>query len=115
MHELPATRSILEVALDAARQAGARRVVAIDVVIGDLSSMLGDSVQFYFDLLSADTPAAGARLQVRRERAVANCGGCGARYEVALPLRAECAQCGGGPLGVSGGRAFYVDSVEVES
>jgi hydrogenase nickel incorporation protein HypA/HybF len=114
MHELPATRGMLDVAVEAAREAGAPRIVAIDVVIGDLSSMVGDSVQFYFDILSADTIAAGARVRMRRAAATASCGSCGAGYDVALPLSPACASCGAPELVVSGGREFYIESIEVE-
>jgi hydrogenase nickel incorporation protein HypA/HybF len=114
MHELSATEGILAVALDAARDAGAVRVTAIDVVIGDLSSMVGESVQFYFDLLSRGTPAAGARLHVRRQSAMAACADCGASYAVTPPLSALCAVCGGRALSVSGGREFHVASIEVD-
>jgi hydrogenase nickel incorporation protein HypA/HybF len=114
MHELSATEGILAVALEAARDAGAVRVSAIDVVIGDLSSMVGESVQFYFDLLSKDTAAAGAQLHVRRQSATAACGACGASYSVVPPLSPECAACGSAALTVSGGREFHVASIEVD-
>jgi hydrogenase nickel incorporation protein HypA/HybF len=115
MHELPATRGILDVALDTAHRAGAERVLAIDLVIGDLSSMVGESIQFYFDLLSRETAAAGAELRVRRVAARACCAECGADYEVQLPLSPVCAHCGGFLRSVSGGREFYIDSIEVDA
>jgi hydrogenase nickel incorporation protein HypA/HybF len=114
MHELSATEGILNVALDAARGAGAARVSAIDVVIGDLSSMVGESVQFYFDLLSRDTAAAGALLNVRRQPATALCADCGASYAVTPPLSPACDACGGPSIRVSGGREFHVESIEVD-
>jgi hydrogenase nickel incorporation protein HypA/HybF len=113
MHELAATQGILTVALDAARDAGADRVTAIDVIVGDLSSMVGDSLQFIFDVLSRDTPAAGATLRLRRVAAVATCKLCGASYDVSPPLNATCAVCSGDGLAITGGREFYVESIEV--
>jgi hydrogenase nickel incorporation protein HypA/HybF len=114
MHELPATQGMLDVALDAARKAGGGRISGIDVVIGDLSSMVGESVQFYFDVLSRDTAAAGAELRLRRERARAACSTCGSGYEVSPPLDPACTTCGALTLAVTGGREFYIESIEVE-
>lgn len=114
MHELPATEGILSVALEAAQQNGARRIIAIDLVIGELAGIVDDSVQFYFDILSKDTIAEGAVLRFRRERAAANCGDCGHQFPVEVPLTAVCPVCGGNRLRVSGGREFFVESIEVE-
>jgi hydrogenase nickel incorporation protein HypA/HybF len=114
MHELAATDGILQVALDAARNARASRIQSIDVVVGDLSSLLGETVQFYFDILSRDTLAAGAELRLHRRPATVRCRECGASYPATLPLAPGCAVCGGAALGVSGGREFYVDSIEVD-
>lgn len=113
MHELPATQGLLQVALDAATGAGAGRVLAIDVVIGELTTMVDDSVQFYFDLLSRDTAAAGAVLRFRREPATAECDRCGHRAPVRPPLSPACEQCGALALHVTGGQEFSVESIEV--
>jgi len=114
VHELAATQGLLQIALEAAARAGATRVLGIDVVIGELTSMVDDSVQFYFDALSGDTAAAGAHLHFRREPAVAVCGACGHQAPVRPPLSPSCSACGAHALTVSGGQAFYVDSIEVD-
>ena len=113
MHELAVTESILSIALDAARNAHATRITAINVVIGDLSSIVDDSVQFYFDLLSEGTPAEGAALRFQREHATAACGDCGHQFDVTPPLLPICPACDSMHLAVRGGRGFSVDSIEV--
>jgi hydrogenase nickel incorporation protein HypA/HybF len=114
MHELPATQGILEVALEAAQQNGARRITAIDLAIGELAGLVDDSVQFYFDILSKDTIAEGAVLRFRREPAMATCADCGHQFAASVPLTAACPVCGEFRLQVSGGREFFVESIEVE-
>jgi hydrogenase nickel incorporation protein HypA/HybF len=114
MHELPVTQAILDSALHAAQQAGGQRILAIDLVIGDLSGIVDDSVQFYFDILSQGTPAAGAALRFRRQPARAVCPDCGRSYDAAPPLAPFCPVCGGLHVQVSGGRQFFLESIEID-
>ncbi len=114
MHELPVTQGILSVAIEATQANGGRRITAIDLVIGELASIVDDSVQFYFDILSKDTLAEGATLRFRREAAQGNCWDCGHTFEVSAPIKPLCPACGSARLHVSGGKEFYVESIDVE-
>ena len=114
MHELAVTQSILEVVLAAAERADARTITGIDLVVGDLASVVDDSVQFYFDILSKDTLAAGAQLHFQREPAIATCSDCGAQTSVRLPVDPVCPQCQGIHVQVTGGRDFRVASIDIE-
>jgi hydrogenase nickel incorporation protein HypA/HybF len=114
MHELPVTQAILDTALSAAQQANARRIVAIDLVIGELSGIVDDSVQFYFDILSRDTPAQGATLRFQRQPAQACCLDCKHSYNAAPPLAPFCPECGSLRLQVTGGRQFFLESIEID-
>ena len=42
MHELPVTQAILDTAVAAAQQAGGQRILAIDLVIGELSGIVDE-------------------------------------------------------------------------
>lgn len=114
MHELAVTEGILNVALEASRQNGGKEITEIDLVIGELSSIVDDSVQFYFDMLSQNTLAQGAALRFRRVPAVVLCRACAYQGEVSAPLDPLCPTCGSTQLQVSGGREFYVESIEVK-
>jgi hydrogenase nickel incorporation protein HypA/HybF len=114
MHELPVTQAILDSALHAAQQAGGQRVLAIDLVIGELSGIVDDSVQFYFDILSQGTPAEHAQLHFHRQPARALCPDCRYAYDAAPPLAPFCPACGSLRVQVSGGRQFFLESIEID-
>jgi hydrogenase nickel incorporation protein HypA/HybF len=114
VHELAVTQGILDVALEAAQGASAQRIFAINLVIGDLSSIVDDSVQFYFDILSRGTAAEGAILRFQRQPASAHCRDCGNEFEATIPLTPACPLCGSARLEIAGGREFRVESIEVD-
>jgi hydrogenase nickel incorporation protein HypA/HybF len=114
MHELAVTQSILNIALRHAGQAGAQRILAINLVIGDLTGFVDDSIQFYFDFLSEDTLAQDARLNFERVPPRARCRECGAEYTPPNSRIWTCPECGALGGDVVAGSEFSVTSIEVE-
>jgi hydrogenase nickel incorporation protein HypA/HybF len=113
MHELPITQSILSLVIDTAKKNGGNRVTNIYLMVGDLTSIVDDSIQFYFDILSQGTLAEGATLHIEREHAQAECLDCQHTYEVSPPLDPYCPACDSANLQVSGGREFSIQRIEV--
>jgi hydrogenase nickel incorporation protein HypA/HybF len=114
MHELSVTESILEIALRHAQSAHAKKITDIHLVIGQLSSIVDDSVQFYWDFVSQDTSAQGANLHFRRIPAELECLDC----EQTVPLakgELACTNCGGINVKVVSGEEFYLEAIEVET
>ena len=114
MHELAVTQSILEIVQRHARQAGAERVTAVNLVIGDLTGFVDDSIQFYFDFMTKDTVAEGAQLRFERIATRVHCHECGAEYtppDTRLWACPECQALGGE---IIAGREFSVSSIEIE-
>jgi hydrogenase nickel incorporation protein HypA/HybF len=111
MHELAVTENLLQLAL---RHANGCRITDLYVVIGQLSSLIDDSVQFYWDIISEGTPAQYAKLHFRRVPAEMECVACEYRY----PLRAEqmaCPACGSVQVRLISGDEFYLDAIDVET
>ena len=61
MHELAIAESLVDRVIE--RTVG-RRVVAVTVRIGDAAGVVADALSFSFDVVTVDTPIAGARLVV---------------------------------------------------
>lgn len=113
MHELSVTENILEITLRHANQAGASRVTDIYLVIGRLSSIVDDSIQFYWDMMSENTICAGALLHFERIPARLLCLNCNNEYTLEADLE-PCPVCQSPHIKVIAGEEFRVDSIEVE-
>ena len=113
MHELSVTESILSIALKHAYQAQALRVTDIHVVLGQLSSVVDNSVQFYWDIISQDTLCKGAALHFRRIPAELKCLDCETTYTLPAELT-PCPQCGSFRIKIISGEEFWLDSIEIE-
>lgn len=113
MHELGVTQSILRIALHHAQEAGAAHIKEVNLVIGELSSILDDSVQFYWDMIAQGTIAEGAILNFRRIPAMLGCQTCGHEFSMD---RQEfvCPACGSQKITVAGGEEFYLESIDVD-
>ncbi|HHN94102.1 MAG TPA: hydrogenase maturation nickel metallochaperone HypA [Anaerolineae bacterium] len=114
MHELSITQSVLEIALRHAEQAHAARITQLNLVIGELSTIVDDSVQFYWDIISRGTIAEGAVLHFERVPGVLRCLNCGHTF----PLNGEdfsCPRCGDRQVITAGGDDFRLDSIEIET
>ena len=113
MHELPVTENILEIALRHAEQANAARISDIYIVIGRLSSIIDDSIQFYWDIVSKDTIAEGAMLHFKRIEPELECQECGRKYSPE-GLMMPCPNCGSARVKVVTGNEFFLESIQVE-
>lgn len=113
MHELAVTESILEIALRHAEQAGAKKISNLYIVMGEFSSIVDDSVQFYWDLVAENTPAEGARLHFKRIPAELECQVCQTRYAPGSNLPG-CPQCGSLQVKILTGEEFYLEAIDVE-
>jgi hydrogenase nickel incorporation protein HypA/HybF len=114
MHELAVTENILNIALKYANQANARRVSEVYLVIGRLSSIVDDSVQFYWEMVSEGTLCAGSKLNFQRVPAQLVCLNCSKEYKLDGDME-PCPACGSVKVKVVSGDQFYLDSIEIES
>ena len=113
MHEMSVTQNILDIALQHAQQAGASRITGIQLVVGELSGIVEDSVTFYFGFLSKDTMAESAQLSFDRRPAVYRCRECSTTYHPD-GFSWECPACDALSFEVISGREFQVESIEVD-
>src|SRR4030042_5557556 len=114
MHELSVTESILEIALRHAKTTNTRRITNLYLVIGQLASIVDDSVQFYWDIVSKDTIPAGATLHFKRLPAKLTCLDCNHQY-VLETHGFSCPNCQSDHVKVISGDEFYMEAIDIES
>jgi len=113
MHELSITQSMLDIVLERAKESGARKVGAINLVIGELSGFVEESVRFYFDFLAKNTIAEGAALNFKPVSPRARCRSCDQPFELG-ELYWSCPQCGGSDIEITAGKELFIESIDIE-
>ncbi len=123
MHEMPVTQAMLNMALE---HAAGQRITDIYLRVGKMSAIVPESVELYFDYLSKDTPAEGAKLHFEIAPMEMTCQDCGRQLDLrdwnddAPPLIMQKAfargcECGSKNLRVTGGMSFDMVSLETDS
>jgi hydrogenase nickel incorporation protein HypA/HybF len=113
MHELAITQSMLDLVLEQAQKAKAKRVGKINLVIGEMTGVVDRAVQFYFDFLSKGTPAEKAALNFKVVPTTARCHNCGKDFKLG-EFDWTCPHCQSSNIEIVGGKELFVESIEVE-
>ena len=113
MHELAVTESILRIAEKHAIQVEAKKVTDIYLVIGNLSSIVDDSVVFYWEMMAQGTICEGSSIHFKRLPAKMLCLACNNEFELSGEL-IPCPNCGSFQLKIQSGEEFWLESIEIE-
>ena len=111
MHELAVSQDILRIAIEEGQANKAAKVTGIYMTIGQLSSIVDDSVQFYWDHISQGTICEGALLHFTRPVARMSCQNCSFEFEMGDAL-VPCPRCASFDLRVVAGDEMTVDEIE---
>ncbi len=113
MHEIALCQSIIDLIHEQAQTHGFSQVKTIHLVIGTLSHVEPEALEFGFDAVSRGTPAQGATLVIERPEGQAFCRLC----EKTVPLAQRidpCPNCGEYQLVITGGEEMRVRDLEVQ-
>ena len=113
MHELSITENILEISLDHANKAGAISISNIYLVIGQLSSIIDESVQFYWDMISEGTLAEGATLHFKRLPIIMTCNQCNHQFTPGGD-DFKCPACKSDEITITQGEEFFLEAIDIE-
>jgi hydrogenase nickel incorporation protein HypA/HybF len=104
------TQGIIELCLE---HASGKRVLSLEVEIGQLSSVEPDSIEFCFEACSRDTSLEGAILNIIRTPGLGHCQECGGETLLS-ELFGSCKRCGGHRITIVAGEELRVREIEVD-
>ncbi len=115
MHEFAICEQLVATVLEelARMPAPAPKLLCVRIAVGGMQQVVPESMDMAFEVLTQDTPAAGARLEIRRVPVVLDCRKCGWHGEV-KPNLIRCGACAAGDVQVVSGKELYLESLEVE-
>tara|TARA_R110002049_G_scaffold285698_4_gene466948 strand:- start:66130 stop:66498 length:369 start_codon:yes stop_codon:yes gene_type:complete len=113
MHELSIATSLIELASEHARDAGAERIQAITLRIGTLSCVHQDALQFSFELVSKDTMLEGATLHIVQVPVTIFCAACEKEVQLAGIQSFRCPSCDTPSGDIRKGRELEIESIEI--
>lgn len=113
MHEMSLAEGVLQIVEDTARREGARRVKAVFLDIGELSSVQPEALSFCLEVVMRGSVAEGAQMVLTPVPGSAWCLPCG--ETVAIHERYDpCPRCGSHQLQPTGGTEMRVREIEIE-
>ncbi len=113
MHELSIAHSLIELGIAAAEEAGADRVISVQLRLGQLSGVVKDALLFSFDVAVTGTLLEGARLDIEEIPIVVFCERCGVERTLSSPQLLACPVCGSSATVVRQGRELELTSIEI--
>lgn len=109
MHEGGLCEGVLAVVLDAA---GERPVKRVKLRIGQLQRVVADSFDFYWQMVSVDTPAEGSSVDITEAPIRIRCRACNSEQTLPEPTFL-CRACGSAEVDLIAGDRVAVESVEL--
>lgn len=114
MHEMSIAQSLLEIVLEEGRQHKLQKVRTIRLQVGALAAVVPGSLNFCFEMLSQDTIAAGAVMEIETVPVVARCDHCDLLFEVENHSFI-CPECDEPTLNLVSGRELSLINIEGET
>lgn len=113
MHELSIAQSVIELIESEAARHAARRIRKVRLVVGEMSAVVPEALQFCFEVASEGTVAEGAGLEIEKRPLKARCKSCGREFAV-QDYTFICPSCGGYHTETISGNELYVDCIEID-
>lgn len=124
MHEFSAACSIVDTAVEAAKNNNATKVSIVNVEVGEFTFLVPEQLVFNFEIASRNSILEGAELRIKTVKGRLLCNDC--RFEgesqidsnlpnqIAVFTPMKCPKCGSSSTKITGGKDFVITSIEAE-
>ncbi len=123
VHEVSVISGMVNAVIEELKNHDVASVSGVDIVIGDLTQLGDEQLQFAYEIVTRDTILEGSVLNIEHEPIEVSCDGCGYSGPVkmldagdysshAIPVL-SCPECGG-YVKVTSGQSCCVRSLEIE-
>jgi hydrogenase nickel incorporation protein HypA/HybF len=114
VHELAIAESLLDIVLEEGHRHNLQKVSVIRLQIGALAAVMPEALNFSFEMVSQNTIATGATLEIETLPVVARCSACDLNFEVENQVFL-CVRCGQPVFELISGRELSMVSLEGET
>lgn len=113
MHELSVTKSILNICKEQAKIGSFKKIKEINLCVGEMTGLVPSCINYYFNIISKDTIAEGAIINIKNIKLRIRCLEC--KYEGNMDkYDYVCPKCNGINFNILNGNEFYLESIEVD-
>ena len=112
MHEMGLVFRIIDMAVEHAEKMNAHSITKIEIVLGDLSGVMYESLMFSFETAVKGTMLADAEILIERVPGRGRCNSCGKEYEV-VNFHESCPCCSAPHLQIIQGKQFKLKSINI--
>ena len=115
MHEMALTRNVVDVVVEAAKEAGAAEVRAVHLTIGYMRDIVEDIFERCFAYMARGTVAEKAELVITRVPFTVRCNKCDFVYHIDVYDENTwvCSSCGEKDYKLNSGMEFFINNIEI--
>ena len=124
MHEFSAAMSIVDTAVESAKQNNVTRVTAVNVEVGEFTFLIPEQLIFNFEIASKNTIVEGAELRITKKKGRLKCSDCNYEGEseadtdvpsqIAAFVPMKCPKCNSSATEIVGGKEFIITNILAE-
>ena len=113
MHEMAIVENMMGIIQEEMTRHQVSRLKTVHLVVGDLTAVVPEALNFCFEIYNKGTPLEGAKLEMDFIPLKGRCKNCGHEFEV-KDMTFICPECGGKDIDVLSGRELYIKEIEAE-